>query len=274
MYNKDKLFVLTFITFTFWQAIQKQSLSSDIFAGGMDLSSSINKRFSFCPLHVLKGEDGSLGCLALCACDIFAKREIEGTLEWISISLAIPICKTTQCGPAEIPWNIFHILDIPPWRGICLVSGGYHHALTYPRLASLPSLEIIHREALPKLSASWQGTYKYQSYCCFSVAGVFVTPVGAVNCLFMSEVSVGNQTKPPDHEPLPTRAFRVTDSLSSCCWTPFIQSWANLTEYEKHCCTKCFLSSTSSSQNLIQYWKSVCSVALTSNYRPELTLGP
>lgn len=40
---------------------------------------------------------------------------------------------------------------VPP-EGLALVSGGYRDALMYPRLASVPSLEIIQRSALPNWS--------------------------------------------------------------------------------------------------------------------------
>lgn len=52
----------------------------------------------------------------VCECEISAWREIEGTLEGIFISLAVPVCKANQCGPAEIPRNIFHMSANAPWR--------------------------------------------------------------------------------------------------------------------------------------------------------------
>lgn len=129
-------------------------------------------------------------------------------------------------------------LGYSPLQGLALVSGGYHGALMYPRLASLPSLEIIHPSTLPKrLGRSPVNTNHTVVFC---VAGAFLTPVGAVNCLFMSEVGVSNQTKPPEHEPLPRWALKMKDSLSSCCSIPFTQSWTDLTEYEEQCCTICF----------------------------------
>lgn len=50
------------------------------------------------------------------------------------------------------------------------------------------------KQSTSQLSASWLGPHEYQSFCCFCVAGTFLTPAGAVNCLFRSEVSVSNQT--------------------------------------------------------------------------------
>lgn len=86
-------------------------------------------------------------------------------------------------------------LSYSPLQGLALVSGGYHGALMYPRLASLTSLEIIHLSTLPKLLG--RGPVNTNHIVVFCVAGAFLTPVGAVNCLFMSEVGVSNQTKHP-----------------------------------------------------------------------------
>lgn len=44
---------------------------------------------------------------------------------------------------------------MPPGGISALVSGGYYDALMYPRLASAPSLEVIHKSPLPKLSVCW-----------------------------------------------------------------------------------------------------------------------
>lgn len=73
--------------------------------------------------------------------------------------------KTIQCGPAEIPRKYISHLGECPLEGLAPVSEGYRDALVYPRLASMPSLEIIHPSAPPTLSASWLEPHEYHPYC-------------------------------------------------------------------------------------------------------------
>lgn len=140
----------------------------------------------------------------------------------------------------------------------------------YPRLASIPSLEIIHLSALPTLSASWLGPHKYQSYCFILCVAAFLG----------SEVSVSNQTKPFKHADIHSFAQRNMNSVNagqhgssnSCCFTPFVQSWNDLAATALHN-TVCFPKKPFQFTEFDTLWENISSVAFTSNYRLYLAFG-
>lgn len=111
--------------------------------------------------------------------------------------------------------HISHV-GCSPLEGLALVSGVYRNALMYPRLASMPSLEIIHPSTPPKLIASWLASWIPTILLFFCVAGAFLTPVGAVNRLFRSEGSVSNHTKPLEFVEIHSSAQRRFSSMAAC----------------------------------------------------------
>lgn len=97
-----------------------------------------------------------------------------------------------------------------PLEGLAPVSGGYHHALLYPRLASMPGLEIIHRSPLPTL-LGW-GPWNTIHTVVFVCWWCFCDPLGVVNCSFREKVNVSRRTKSPERAEIHSSAQALQES--------------------------------------------------------------
>lgn len=113
--------------------------------------------------------------------------------------------------------HISHFGD-SPLEGLAPVSGGYHCALLYPRLASMPGLEIIHRCLLPTL-LGW-GPSNTVHTVVFVRWRCFCDPLGVVNCSFREKVNVSHGTKSPERGEIHSSSgvLKLKDGLSSCCF--------------------------------------------------------